>query len=169
MIGSILTVLIILSFFLFVFVILFGAPFLPTLKERIVDVIEISNLKPGQTLLELGSGDGRILLEVAKKGIYGIGYELNPILVVYSKIKLWKYRKFVKIKWRNYWLVRLPKADVVFVFLLQKYMEKLSNKITQEYPHGVKLVSFAFKIDSKKPSAELNGIYLYKYNKRLKK
>jgi len=43
------------------------------------------NLKSGQTLIELGSGDGRVLKEAAAKGVRAIGYEINPVLVIYSK------------------------------------------------------------------------------------
>ncbi len=152
---------------MYTFVILFGAPYLPTIKKRIVDIITISNLKKGQTIIELGSGDGRVLLEMAKRGIYCTGYELNPILVIYSKIKLWPYRKYVKVIWGNYWQAKLPETDVVFVFLLQKYMDKLNKKLIQCYPQGVKLVSFAFKIDSRVENKELNGMFLYKFNKEL--
>lgn len=164
---EVLILILITIFLLYAFVIFFGAPYLPTIKKRIVDIIIISNLKRGQTMLELGSGDGRVLLEMAKRGIYCIGYELNPILVVYSRIKLWPYRKYAKVIWGNYWQAELPKTDVIFVFLLQRYMEKLNKKIVQNYPSGVKLVSFAFKIDSKVDDGELNGMYLYKYNKEL--
>lgn len=156
-------------FFLYTFVILFGAPYLPTMKKRITDIKTLSKLKSGQTLIELGSGDGRVLLELAKQGIYGVGYELNPILVAYSKIKLLPYRKHTKIIWGNYWQEKLPEADVIYVFLLQKYMQKLNKKLIQNYPKGVKLVSFAFQIEGRKHQAELNGMYLYKYNKILKK
>ena len=59
---------------IFGYVILFGAPFLPTLKNQIEAIFELLDLKEGQTLIELGSGDGRILLEAAKRGINVVGY-----------------------------------------------------------------------------------------------
>ena len=155
-------------FISFTFVVVFGAPFLPTLKSRVPEALDLANLKPGDTLLELGSGDGRLLVEAAKRGVYSVGYELNPLLVMYSKITTFRYRKFIKIIWGNYWIKSWPKADAIFVFLLQPYMEKLDKSITQNYPKGIKLVSFAFKIESKKHSKENNGLYLYVYNKRLK-
>lgn len=156
-------------FVAFTFVIAFGAPYLPTLKDRVPEAIELANLKPGQTLLELGSGDGRVLIAAAKKGIKSVGYELNPLLVVYSKVKTIKYRKNIKIIWGNYWKKQWPKADGIFVFLLQPYMEKLDKRIVQDFPKGIKLVSFAFTIPDKKPTKENNGMYLYTYVKQLKK
>ena len=74
-------------FIAFTFVVLFGAPFLPTLKDRVPEAIKLIGLKEGETLLELGSGDGRVLRCAAENGLNAIGYELNPLLVIYSKIK----------------------------------------------------------------------------------
>ncbi len=152
-----------IGFISFIFVIAFGAPFLPTLKPQVKKAIDLINLKPGQTLLELGSGDGRILNEAAKRKIYCIGYELNPLLVIYSLWLTRKNRKYIKIRMRNYWNIKLPKCDGVFVFLLTPYMEKLNQKIENEKQGKVKLVSFAFEIPDKKPSKVEDGLYLYKY------
>jgi hypothetical protein len=146
----------------FGFVILFGAPFLPTLRDRTEDALDMLNLKPGQTLLELGSGDGRVLRAAAQRGIRGIGYELNPLLVLYSKVRNWRYRHLITFKWRNYWLGALPKCDGIYVFLLDKYMLKLDKKIMQDIGHA-KLVSYAFKIPNRKIAQEKNGLFLYKY------
>lgn len=156
-------------FVAFTFVVAFGAPFLPTLKARVPDAIKLADLKPGQTLLELGSGDGRVLIAAAQQGINAVGYELNPLLVVYSKLLTLKYRKKVKIIWGNYWAKQWPEADAIFVFLLQPYMQKLDTKIIQNYPKGIKLISFAFTIPAKKPTKEKEGMYLYTYAKQLKK
>lgn len=117
---------------LFGFVIMFGAPFLPTLGKQVNTSLDLIDLKPGQTLLELGSGDGRLLIAAAKKGINAVGYELNPLLVIYSWVKTRKYRDNVKIIWGNYWTKNWPKADGIFVFLLPRYMKKLDKKIIRE-------------------------------------
>ncbi len=161
------TFFILLAVFLvliFSFVIAFGAPFLPTLKVRTPEALDLLDLKPGQTLLELGSGDGRILRAAAERGIYSIGFELNPLLVIWSILTNWKYRKFITVRWQNYWRHKLPVTDGIYVFLLNPYMKKLDTKIVQETQGKLKVVSFAFEIPGKKPIKELNGLFLYKYN-----
>ena len=151
-------------FCLFTFVIIFGAPFLPTLKKNVKPAIELMDLKPGQTILELGSGDGRVLIAAAEAGLNAVGYELNPLLVIYSLIKTRKYKNNIKIIWGNYWNKKWPKADGIFVFLLNPYMEKLNTRIIQTYANNIKLVSFAFKIPNRVIDKEKDGLFLYKYN-----
>jgi len=149
---------------LFGFVVLFGAPYLPTLKKQTETALDLLDLKPSQILLELGCGDGRVLKAAAHRGLKAIGYELNPILVLIAKLHTWRYHKEVKIIWGNYWTQPWPEADAIFVFLLNKFMVKLDNKITQEYGRPVKLVSFAFKIPAKKITKQKDGLYLYRYD-----
>jgi SAM-dependent methyltransferase len=163
-ITIVIIILAIVVFLVFNFVIIFGAPFLPTLKRQVPKAVELLDLKPGQTLIELGSGDGRVLIYAAQAGLYVVGFELNPILALYSWLRTRKYGKKVKIIWGNYWKKEWPDADGIFVFLLDPYMEKLNKKIIQRYKKKVRLVSFAFKIPSRKHDEEFHGMYLYKYN-----
>jgi hypothetical protein len=156
----IIAVLLVLTFS---FVVLFGAPFLPTLKGKTSEALDLLDLQPGQIILELGSGDGRILRAAAERGIISIGYELNPLLVLWSRLKHWKYRALITVHWGNYWRHKLPLTDGIYVFLLNPYMEKLNKKIEQEITKPVKLVSFAFAVPNKKPVKEHNGLMLYKY------
>jgi len=146
-------------------VLMVGAPYLPTLRPQVKIALELARLKPGKTLLELGCGDGKVLLAAAKQGLNVVGYELNPILVVIARLRTWKYRRQVRVIWGNFWTQAWPPADAVFVFLLPKYMEKLNTKLLQ-YPHKpIRLVSYAFKIPSRKAGRRKGGVYLYTYRK----
>lgn len=161
--ANVLLWLAVAAFFLFAFVVLFGAPFLPILKNQIPEAFDLLDLQPGQTLIELGSGDGRMLVAAAQRGIHAVGYELNPLLWLYSWIITRRYKGMVRVHLGDYWRTQWPPADGVFVFLLDKYMPKLDKKITQEYGKNVKLVSLAFKIPGRKISKSHRGLYLYKY------
>jgi len=147
----------------FTFVIIFGAPFLPTLKQQVPKALDLIDLQAGQTLLELGSGDGRILIAAVERELKVVGYELNPFLVLYSWLRTRKYGSQVKVVWGNFWHKKLPPTDGIFVFLLQPYMHKLDIKIMQECSKPVKLVSFAFTIPDKKPTKKRGGLYRYDY------
>ena len=146
-------------------VLLFGAPYLPTLGPQVEAALKLADLKSGQTLLELGSGDGKVIVAAAKKGINVVGYELNPLLVVISWLRTRKYRHNVTIIWGDFWQKTWPEHDAIFTFLLPKYMSKLDKKVMQSSPKKVKLISFAFAIPNKHIQAQKHGVYLYIYDK----
>lgn len=148
---------------LFGFVLLFGAPYLPILRPQLVAALDLIDLKPGDHLLELGCGDGRVLVAAAERGLRVTGYELNPLLALIAWLRTRRYGKQVKVVCGNFWRGKLPEAQGIFVFLLPKYMSKLDKKITQEFSNPVKLVSFAFKIEGKPITTERTGVFLYKY------
>lgn len=148
---------------LFSFVVLVGPPYLPTLSKQIDTALDLLNLQKGETLLELGSGDGRVLRAAAKRGIMSVGIELNPLLVIYSKVALIKYRKSIKIIWGNYWTVKWPEFDAIFTFMLDRYMPKLDTKLIDLDKKPLKIASYAFQIPGKQPIKKNNGVFLYEY------
>lgn len=137
-----------------------GAPYVPTLKKQAETALELLDLQPGQTLLELGSGDGRVLIMAAQSGLNVVGIELNLFLVVVSWLRTRRYRKQVRIIWGNFWQTPWPECDGVFVFLLDRFMSRLDTRM-QEIKKP--LVSFAFQIPGRKAAQERSGVYLYKY------
>ena len=147
----------------FGFVVLFGAPFLPTLRSQIEAALDLLDLHSGETMLELGCGDGRVLLAAAKRDLCAVGYELNPILFMISWLRTRRYGKKVRVIWGDYWRADWPEARGIFGFILPRYMGKLHKKVIR-YPHRpVKVASFAFEIAEKKPSAQRAGVFLYEY------
>jgi len=145
---------------IFAFVVFYGAPYLPTLKPQVQTAFELLDLKPGQTLLELGSGDGKVLLAAARAGYNAVGIELNPVLVLVSLWRTKKYRKQVRVVWGNFWKETWPKSDAVFVFLLDRFMPKLDERMKT---YGGPLASIAFTVPRKRASVEKNGVFLYRY------
>ncbi len=156
-------VALIVILFCFGGVLIFGAPYLPTMKPQVDAALKLANLKPGDTILELGSGDGKVLIAAAKQGINSVGYELNPLLVVLSWLRTRKYRKNVKIIWGNFFTKEWPNHQAIFTFLLPRLMLKLDKKVIQSKHKPVKLISFAFEIPNRKPIKIDQGVYLYLY------
>lgn len=144
-------------------VLLFGAPYLPTLKPQVKAALGLIDLRPGETLLELGCGDGKVLVAAAQLGLRVVGYEINPLLAVVAWLRTRRYRRQVRVVWGNFWTADWPPAEAVFTFLLPRYMPKLDRQMNG-YPHKpVSLVSFAFRIPGKKPIATKQGVFLYRY------
>lgn len=144
-----------------------GAPYLPILRRDAEPLLALADLKPGQTLIDLGSGDGRLLRVAAGRGVRGIGYEINPLLVLVSRLVCWRYRRLVTIHLANYWTLELPPANVIYVFLIERYMARLDAKLTREITQSTKVISLAFEIPGRSSESRTSSAFLYHYPQRL--
>jgi SAM-dependent methyltransferase len=149
----------------FGWVLIRGAPYLPTLRKQIKCAFELADLKPGATIIELGSGDGRVLIAAAKAGLKAVGYELNPLLFIYSRIRTRRFGKQIKVIFGDFWLASWPRADAIYVFQLSRLMDRVERKIRQEGLENVIVISFAFKFKNLDPIKQKDGVYLYRLPK----
>ncbi len=147
---------------MFGYVLLFGAPYLPTTKVQIDAALKLAGLPKGSTIIDLGCGDGRILIAAAESGYMAVGYELNPLLFVICWLRTRRLKSKIKIIFGDFWHAQWPPADAIYVFLLGRLMDKLERKIRAEGLSQIKIVSFAFKFKDLKPLASDHGVYLYK-------
>jgi 16S rRNA A1518/A1519 N6-dimethyltransferase RsmA/KsgA/DIM1 with predicted DNA glycosylase/AP lyase activity len=67
-----------------------GAVFAQTQQSSIHKIITLANPKPGQKAVDVGSGDGRLVIALAKSGVQAHGYEINPWLVLVSRLNIKK-------------------------------------------------------------------------------
>lgn len=135
-----------------------GAPFVPTFGRYVQEILQKANLKKGQVFLELGSGDGRIVREAVKRyGVVGVGVEYHPVLIWYSRlltkiVSLYchpaeaKRLKDLTFRRENFFKTDLSQAQVIFLFLMPKTIEKLKDKILQECKKDTLIISHGFKI-----------------------
>lgn len=149
--------------FFFLFIITWGAPYVPTLKTQRTQALDLLDLKKGQTLMELGSGDGSLLIEAAERGWRAIGYEFNLILVLISRFRSRRYGKQVKVVWGNFWKADIAPADGIFVFQIDYAMKRLESKILAEKTGRLKLVSHAFEIPGRRPKVKRGALILYEF------
>lgn len=161
--------LVLLAVFLlgsFAFVVVRGAPYVPTLKGDIQRALDVAQLRPGQTLVDLGSGDGRLLAAAAERGIRAVGYELNPILVLISRWRCRKYGDLVTVRLVDFWHSKLPEeAQAVFVFLAEPFMDRLSRHLHNEAKrlnHSLLLVSYGFEIQDLEPIQRQKALICYR-------
>lgn len=141
---------------------LLGAPYLPIRRQDREELLDIAGLKPGQRIIDLGSGDGTFLLAAAKRGVHAVGYEINPLLCLVAYARSFKYRKFIKIRWRNFWGQSLPRADVIYVFLIERYMTRLENKLQTEITKPTMVISYVFKLPNLKTAQKTRNAFIYK-------
>jgi hypothetical protein len=143
-----------------------GAPYVPILVRDRRRVLELAELKSGQTLVDLGSGDGRFLRAAAAHGIHGIGYEINPFLVLVSRLVCWRYRKLVTIRTTNFWHTKLPPADAIYVFGLDRLAARLVHKFETELDKPTEVVAYIFELPGHTPVRRLNNAYVYEFGQQ---
>jgi hypothetical protein len=75
-----------------IYAMLRGAPFVPTVKARLNEMIDLAKIDSTTVIYDLGSGDGRFIFASCRKGAKkAIGYELSLPIYIYSKIKSFFY------------------------------------------------------------------------------
>jgi len=62
-------------------------PYVATKRDKIETIIKLAQIKPKETVVDLGSGDGRLIFAAARAGAHAIGYEINPFLILLTQIK----------------------------------------------------------------------------------
>lgn len=152
--------LILLSFSISVF---FGAPYYPTARKKVGKMIDAAKLTANDKIIELGSGDGRVLIEIAKRGHEVVGIEINLLMVIISRIKIFfsPYRNKIKVYWRNFWKFDATGYTVAFCYLFPITMDKVYEKLQKEMNVGSRIVSNSFKVNKASKSSEESNIFVY--------
>lgn len=138
-----------------------GAPYLPILKRDAERLLDLAGVKAGDTLLDLGSGDGRLLRAAARRGARAVGYEINPWLYLFSRLYCWPDRSRITIIWGNYWQSPWPPADVIYVFLIERYMARL-DRYLRRLSRSTRVVSYIYRLP-RTSVKEIDNAYLYYY------
>lgn len=139
--------LLLAGFFLFLcLAFVTGGPFVPSTKKAVDAMVTLAKIRPGQTVIDVGSGDGRVLFAAAKQGAFAVGIEINPYLVRFTQLKAFfgPYRGRIRVRWQNLWTADLTSADVVFVYLIPWRMEDLAAKLKRELKPTAIVVSNSF-------------------------
>jgi hypothetical protein len=141
-----------------------GALFAPTAPHTIPKMIALLCVQPGKRAVDIGSGDGRIVIALAKAGLEAHGYETNLVLVLWSRyaIRTAGVANRAHIHWRSFWRADFSHYDYVTLFGIFYIMKSLERKLQRELPSGACVVSNYFAFPHWKPSQTESGLLLYK-------
>ncbi|XP_053550754.1 adenine nucleotide translocase lysine N-methyltransferase [Bombina bombina] len=130
-------------------------PYMPASAKQVTNVMKLLKGRSGK-IVDLGSGDGRIVLEAAKCGFRpAIGYELNPWLVYLSNFYAWRagYHRKVSYQRKDLWKVNLTDCGSVSIFLAPSVLSLLESKLLTELPDDARVVAGRFPLPTWKPSS----------------
>lgn len=148
--------------------------FVPTPQTVTDAMIDLADLTSGETLVDLGAGDGRVLARAMERvpGVRAIGYEGAFGVWLLSRFRAWFSRYRPVMLRRNFLTEDLSQADVVFTYLSISMMQKLAPKFRSELKKGARVVSHAFSIKGLEPEKVttvtmpffgVTKVYLYRY------
>ena len=128
---------------------MFLAPFVATPTSVVRKMLILAELKPGEVLYDLGSGDGRAVIMAAKDfGARSVGVELRDDLAkrALTNIQELRLKENTLIIQKDIFNVNLSAADVVFLYLTTSANERIKPKLEAELEPGTRVVSHDYEI-----------------------
>src|SRR6266851_38664 len=140
--------------------------FVPTPQEVVDEMLRLANVKKGDVLYDLGSGDGRIPVTAAKRfGIRAYGIDIDPqrIQEANENAKKNGVTNLVQFRQEDLFKSKFADATVVTLYLLPDLNVKLRPRLLAELKPGTRIVSHQFDMGTWKPDrkVELNGRTIY--------
>lgn len=160
-------VIVLVVFLLFSIVVFRGAPYIPTHPSSLnVLFDELVHVTRDDLLIDIGSGDGSVLRAAAKRGASALGYELNPLLVLATKLLSLKYGSRVKVRAADFWHVKFPaETTIVYTFGESRDIQRMYEKVAQEAARLQKslcFVSYGFTVAGEEPIAQGHAMSVYR-------
>jgi SAM-dependent methyltransferase len=146
--------------------VLWGAPWSPV-PLRVADrMLQLADLQPGQTMMDLGAGDGRLVIMAARKyKAKAIGVEIDPLrcLIANLWICILGLRGRAEVRMGDFRRFSTDGADVVTLFLLQGTNQGLKAGLEKSLRPGARIVSHTFSMSGWTPVAldDRYGIFVY--------
>lgn len=140
-----------------------GAIFMPTPDEEVVTIISLLGIQLGEKAIDLGSGDGKLVIALAKAGAKVEGYEINPFLVWVSRrnIKKAGLTDNAVIYQKDFWEIDFSPFSIVTLYGVPYIMNKLEAKLKKELKPGARVASNYFGFSSWAPLQKEKNVYLY--------
>jgi len=144
----------------------YEVPYVPTPENVVAEMLKLANLKKGDVVYDLGSGDGRIVIMAAQKaGVKGVGIEINPERIKEAEENARKagVTDLVTFRHNDLFEENISPATVVTLYLLPEVNLRLRPKLLKELKPGARVISHDYDMGDWKPDKEvqLEGHKIY--------
>jgi hypothetical protein len=133
-------------------------PFVPT-PPKVVDVmLGIAKVGSSDYVIDLGSGDGRIVIAAARKyGARGLGVDIDSALVGTARSEAQRLGVGDKVRFvnQNLFITDIRDATVVTMYLYPQVIMQLRPRLLRELKPGTRIVSHEFTLDEWQPDAKV--------------
>jgi ribosomal protein L11 methylase PrmA len=134
--------------------------FVPTPQEVVEDMLRLANVRKGDVLYDLGSGDGRIPVTAARLyGVRGVGIDIDPDRVREARENARRngVEHLVQFRQQDLFEADFREATVVTLYLLPDLNLKLMPRLLAELKPGTRIVSHQFDMGDWKPAKKLEA------------
>ncbi len=141
-----------------------GGMYVGTPTEAIPAMIELAEIQPTDIVMDLGSGDGRLLIAAAKAGARkSIGYEIQHWLVKQSReaVTAEHLSDKIEILPESFWHVDVSNTNLVLLYQISYAMKRIEEKLQRELPVGARVVANGFKFPNWKEERTIGNVRLY--------
>ncbi len=140
--------------------------YVPTPQELVEDMLRLADVKQGDVLYDLGSGDGRIPVTAAKKyGVRAVGIDIDPerIREAHANAKKHGVARLVTFRRQDLFKADFREATVVTLYLLPELNLRLRPQLLKQLRPGTRVVSHQFDMGDWRPdkTLESNGRTVY--------
>lgn len=135
-----------------------GGPYVPTPQEVVDRMLELAEVGPRDYVIDLGSGDGRMVVTAARRhGARGLGVELDPELVKRSIEDAERFGVADRVRFRVEDVTRTPlhEATVITLYLLPGITRLLVPRFLAELAPGSRIVAHDFDLGDWKADREM--------------
>lgn len=138
-------------------------PFVTTSADTAKDIVRFADLKSGMRAVDLGSGDGRVVLELAKAGLIVDGFEHKSELVrrARERIVAANLQDHATIFNTSFWEVNLANYDFIYIYGMHSVLGRVEAKLEKEMRPDAKFVSNVFKLPRWRPKKSEGYLHLY--------
>jgi hypothetical protein len=133
-------------------------PFVPTPPGVVAVMLGIAGVGPEDTVIDLGSGDGRIVIAAAKqRGARGIGVEIDGALVGTARREAQRAGVAGRVEFmeQSLFLTEIGQATVITMYLYPRLMMQLRPRLFAELRPGTRIVSHDFDMESWRPDVRV--------------
>lgn len=142
-----------------------GAPYVPTRQRQVTAALDLMDLPKQSVVVDVGSGDGVFLKAAAQRGFHAVGIEINPILVLISRLRTQRFARHVEVVRGNAYNWHLPPETAgVFLFTAGPFVGRLGNWIRTEQARlgrPLVVVSHGFELPKEKIVKSASGCIKY--------
>ncbi len=136
--------------------IFYGMPWTPSPRKRIRKALRMARLREGETLYDLGSGDGRVLILAAKEfNARAVGVEINPLHCLYARIVAWiqGVSPRVRLRCKNLYHADFSDADVVYLYFTSPPNKEIQERLQTSLRKGARVVALSFDFTDWQPDS----------------